>query len=145
METRRFFFCRKTQENSDWNFHNGQAYSCPRDWRHSASWGHNWGPPWNPLRIMALYVPGDYWGGLNWASIMLKRESLSDSRTNLRYLDPIPVMIKAWAINAEKFLFLFLFLFPFHFPLREIPGFLFHSTENYRNDNFFFAYEPNRI
>ena len=43
-----------------------QTYSCPRDWRLSASGGPNWGPPWNSPCIIAL----SYWGNkgyLTWA------------------------------------------------------------------------------
>ena len=34
-----------------------QTYSCPRDWRLSASGGFNWGPPWNPPYITGNGIP----------------------------------------------------------------------------------------
>ena len=30
---------------TDWEYCNGQTYSCPRDWPLSASWGPKWGTP----------------------------------------------------------------------------------------------------
>ena len=32
----------------DWKNNSDQTYSCPRNWRLSASWGPNSGAPWNP-------------------------------------------------------------------------------------------------
>ena len=34
------------------------AWSCPRDWRFSASWGPSWRPAWNPSNLMALWCRG---------------------------------------------------------------------------------------
>ena len=41
--------------NMDWKNYNDQTYSCPRDSRLLALWWPNWGPPWNPSSITALW------------------------------------------------------------------------------------------
>ena len=38
----------KWRAAKDWKNNSDQRHSCPRDWRLTASWGGNWGLPWNP-------------------------------------------------------------------------------------------------
>ena len=42
---------------SDRKNYNDQGYSCPRDWRPSASWRPNWGFPRNPSKHRIIMVP----------------------------------------------------------------------------------------
>ena len=64
--------------DSDWKFYNDQAYSRPRDMSLSASLGPNYVPPETHLTSQN-YGTGALKGAFNWALMMPRDVSLSDS------------------------------------------------------------------
>ena len=58
-----------------------QTYSCPRDWRLSASWVTKLSPIETPRTSQHYRIEG-FKGALNWAPIMPRDDSLSDSQYN---------------------------------------------------------------
>ena len=84
----------------------GWTYSCPRDWRISATWGTNWWPLWNPRTITALSYRG-VWGEPSYKPPLYRETPVSQTANEI-----FPVWRRfaaRWEINF-RFLFKLMWL-----------------------------------
>ena len=77
---------------------NDQTYSCPRDWRHSASWEPKWGLK-TPVHHSTIGLRG-WRGALNWTRIMPWDISLSDTECEFFFLVWMPLLYLWKCVNS---------------------------------------------
>ena len=108
-EESKIYFCKQPKPQQtikfswpDWTNYNGQAYSCLRDWRLSASWRSNSGPSWSLSNITALWYRGNNEGLLQGAPEAPRTYHHYDIEGLMGALNETPIMWRGTSLSKRQ-------------------------------------------